>query len=353
MAGSKPRFSFGAGSLAANTDSPAAAPSRFVVERSLEVPLDGLRVLLGAGKNVAVGDPVQLDLGDEDGLERVFTGSVAEIRPRLGGCQLFCVGSLLALIELRTSSFYQSQSAGDVARDLISQASLDSGQIDDGITLPRYAIERRLGAHTQLRRLAERLGFSLFSDRDGKVNFRGLGAAASLGSGGLGGLAESAVADAAGALGLSGGGNLEYGKDLLAANAHLQPAFNRTVRVGGESPMSGVGEDKSFWLTATDTDYEDTAGSGDELLITDSAARTKDMAGRFAAGYVANFGRRAGTIRLSVLGMPKLELGDKLGAGKAPESGLNASGIITALRHRFGAREGYVTDLTIATEPKP
>ncbi len=357
MTALSPRFSFTAGSLKSDSEAAAGAPSRFVVERSLDVALDGLRVLLGASSGIAVGDDVQLDLGDEDGLERVFTGTVAEIRPRLGSCQVSCVGTMLSLVELRVSSFYQSQSAGDVARDLIGQAALDSGTIEDGVTLSRYAVERRLGAHTQLRRLAERLGFSLFSARDGKVHFRGVGRAASLGTGGglggLGGLADAASA-AAGALGLGGGGgNLEYGAHLLEAAGRLQPAFARTVLVGGESPMSGQGEDKSFWLTAIDTDYEDSSGSGDEILVTDSAARTKDMAGRFAAGYATTFGRRAATIKLTTLGMPTLELGDSLGASGAPESGINASGTITALRHRFGARDGFVTEITIATEPQP
>jgi hypothetical protein len=351
MAGMKPRFAFSAGSLSADSGSPVGAPSRFVVERSLDVPIDSLRVLLGDSSGVAVGDAVTLDLGDEDGLERVFTGSVAELRPRLDGCQLICIGTMLALVELRVGAFYQAQSAGDVARDLIGQAALDTGQVEDGVTLARYAIERRLGAFAQLRRLAERLGFSLFSGRDGKVHFRGVGAAASLGSGGgLGGLGAAA----GGALGSGAGtssSSLAYGAHLLEATAALQPAFARKVTVGGESPMSGQGEDKSFWLTATDSDYEDSSGSGDEWLITDSAARTKDMAGRFAAGYAAGFGRRSASIRLSVLGMPALELGDALGASGCPEAGLNARGTVTALRHRFGERDGFVTELTLATEP--
>lgn len=351
----KPRFSFTAGSLTSDSDAPVAAPSRFVVERSLDVPVDGLRVLLAESGGAAPGDPVKLELGDEDGLERVFTGTVAEVRPRLAGCQLVCVGTLLSLIELRVSSFYQDQSAGDIVKDLVGQASLDSGQIEDGITLPRYAIERRIGAHAQLRRLADRLGYSLFTDREGKVHFRGVGAAASLAAGGLGGAlgaAAGAASAAASALGLGGsGGGLEYGAHLLAAQGALQPAFARMVTVGGESPMSGQGEDKSFWLTAKDTDYEDSSGSGDEWLITDTTARTKDMALRFAQGYAAAFNRRTSAVRVSVLGMPALELGDSLGASGAPESGLNVQGVVTALRHRFGERDGFVTDVTISLEP--
>lgn len=346
MATLRPRFAFSAGSLRSDSDQPASAPVRFVVERDIDVAIDALRVWLGTSGGVAAGDAVTLDLGDDDGIERVFTGTVAELRPALGGCGLLCLGTMLALVELRVAASYQSQSAGDVARDLVGQAGLQAGQIDDGLTLPRYAIERRVGAHAQLRRLADRLGFSLFTDRQGQVHFRGLGAAASLGSGGLGG----ALAGAAGTLGAGGGGSaLAYGKHLLAAEGALRPAPGRTIVVGGESPMSGQGEDKSFWLTATDTDYEDSAGSGDELLVIDPTARTKDMAGRLAAGFAAALDRRAATLKVSVLGMPKVELGDALGASDAPESGLNASGTVTALRHRFSAREGFVSDIVLAT----
>src|SRR5262249_11451830 len=161
MAGMRPGFSFSAGSLTSDSSSPVAGPSRFVVERSINVPIDCLRVTLAESAGVTQSDPVQLDLGDEDGLERVFTGSVAEIRPLLGGCELFCVGTMLALVELRVSSFYQAQSAGDVVRDLIGQASLEEGEISDGIELPRFIIDRRAGAYAQLQALAERLGYSL------------------------------------------------------------------------------------------------------------------------------------------------------------------------------------------------
>lgn len=344
-----PRFSFTAGSLSSDSGAPASAPLRFVVERSADVPVDSLRVLLGDSGGVVPGDTVTLDLSagdDGDALERVFTGSVAEVRPALGGCRLLCLGTMLALVDLRADGQYLDTPAGDVVRDLLGQAGLEAGQVEDGVTLSRYAVERRLGAFAQLKRLADRLGFSLFTDRNGKLHFRGLGAAGSLGSGGLGG----ALAGAAAGLGGGGASGLAYGQHLLTAQGAQRPALGRKVTVGGESPMSGQGEDKSHWLTATDSDYEDSAGSGDEWLVIDAAARTKDQAGRFAAGYLAGFERRVQTLQLSVFGLPTAELGDSFKASGAPEDGLNTGGTVTALRHRFGAREGFVTDLTLAVE---
>ena len=86
--------------------------------------------------------------------------------------------------------------------------------------------------------------------------------------------------------------------------------------------MSGQGEDKSFWLTANDSDFQGSSGDGAELLVSDPAARTKDMADRFAAGYAARLAQRTGEIRLTVQGLPKLELGDSSGATGTPGSGI-------------------------------
>ena len=313
MAAPRPKFSLTAGGLTSDSASSVAGPSRFVVQRSLDVPLDGLSVTLSESGGVAAGDPVQLKLGDEDAMEDVFTGTVAEVTPRLGGCRLFCVGKMLELIELRVSSFYRDQTAGAVVRDLVGQTSLQQGDIADGISLPRFSVERRTSAHAQLRRLADRLGYALFSDRAGKVHFRGLGPAAQLSAGGALGGAGAALAGAA-------------------------------------SAALGQGEDKSFWLTATDSDFQGSSGDGPELLVSDPTARTKDMADRFAAGYAAGLARRTGEVRLTVQGLPKLELGDSSGATGTPEAGLSKPGYVKGLRHRFGVLEGFVTDIVVSVE---
>jgi hypothetical protein len=347
MAVPRPQFSLVLGDLRSDSGRPAGGPSFFAVDRSLEVPADGLRVWLAERGSVAPGDAATLELGDEDGTKTVFTGTVAEVRPRAGGAEVFAVGTMLALLELRTSGYYEQQSAGSIARDLIGQAGLDAGEVSDGVTLPRFALHRRLPAHPQLQALARRLGYDLFSDREGKIHFCGLGAAAGLDS--LGGGIGGGLGGALSALG--GGGAMAYGQHLLDARAALRAAPDVKVTVGGESPMSGQGDDKSAWLTSSDEDYEDSAGSGSaEVLVTDPLARTKDMAGRFAAGYLAGVTRRTRELRLTLLGRPDLDLGDTLQSVDAPDDLLNGSGTIRALRHRFGARHGFVTEVTAAVE---
>ncbi|HLL54857.1 MAG TPA: hypothetical protein VK447_14985, partial [Myxococcaceae bacterium] len=170
MAGLSPRFSLKLGSLESDSDHPAGGPSYFAVDRSLEIPADGLRVVLAERGEVAPGDVAELQLGDEDGLERVFTGTIVEVRPHAAGTEIFAAGTVLALLELRASSLYQEQTAGDIARDLIGKAGLSEGDISDGVSLPRFAVERRRSAFPQLKGLAARLGFDVFSDREGKIH---------------------------------------------------------------------------------------------------------------------------------------------------------------------------------------
>jgi hypothetical protein len=348
MAGIAPRFALKLGGLASDSASPAGGPSYFVVERSLDVPADGLRVWLAERGEVTPGDEATLDLGDEDGVERVFTGTVAEVRPRAGAAEVFCVGTMLGLLELRATEQYLEQSAGDVVRDLAGRAGLEEGEVSDGASLPRFAVEKRLPAYPQLAALARRHGFDLFTDREGKLHFRGLGEAASLGSGGVGGALASAGAAALDALG--GGGALGYGAHLVETRGRVRPDPARRVVVGGESPASGQGEDTSFWLTARDTDFQDYAGDGDELLVVDPAARTKDMAGRFAAGYLAGLRRTRRELRVTVAGNAALELGDPLSTVDAPDALLNASGFVSGIRHRFGAGVGFLSDVVLVVE---
>jgi hypothetical protein len=350
MASSVPKFSLSLGGLTSKSGQPTGGPSLFAVERSLQVPADGLRVLLADRRGVSPGNDASLELDAGDGLERVFTGTVVEVRPFSSGVEVFAAGKMLALLELRVSSFYEQQTAGDVARDLIDQAGLDAGDVSDGLSLPRFAVERRRSAFSQLRALARRLGFDLFSDREGKIHFKGLGAAANLGSGGLGGAGAALAGSLANALG--GGETISWGKHQLSAEGAACSPAGRKVVVCGESPTSAQGDDKTYWLTAKDTDFEDSAGDGDETLVLDPVARTKDMAGRFAQGYLAGLDRRQRAVRLTFQGKPELELGDSLEAADAQEDLLNAQGVITALRHRFAAGLGFVTDATIAVESR-
>jgi phage protein D len=348
MANLKPTFSLSVGSLRSTSDSPVGGPRRLVSDRDMGFAADSLEVELAERSDVAVNDDVTLELGYEDEKERVFTGTVVELRPTLTGARVRALGKMNALLTLRTTAVYEGQTVGQIVQDLLGQAGLTAGTVSDGPVLPRFALDHRCSGHRYVKDLAERLGYELYTDREGKVMFHALGAATRADSAG------GALGAAAGALtALAGGGGLgyQYGKHLIRAEARRRATPWGKVVVGGESPMSSQGDKSAHWLTANEDSNQGSAGDGDStFLVFDPAARTKDLTDRFAAGYLNTLGRTAHQLTATVLGRPGIELGDSVSVSDAPDALVNGSGYVRAVRHRFGVDAGFLTDLRVVLE---
>jgi hypothetical protein len=255
------------------------------------------------------------------------------------------------LLKLRTAAFFENQSAGSIARALLDSAGVEAGTVDNGPTLPRFAVDSRLSGFAHLKTLADRLGFELYARRDGAIMFQALGDAAALDAPGGGLLGAAASAATSVATGLLGGGSSSYqfGQHLLQAAAHRLPAAWGTIAVGGESPMSGQGDRTAHWLTVNDAAYRGAAGAdAPQRVLLDPAARTKDLADRFAAGRLAVARRTAHQVSITVLGDSQVDLGQTISVQGAPDVLTNGSGYVRAIRHRFGVLTGFVTDLRIA-----
>jgi phage protein D len=354
----RPTFSLTIGSLRSTSASPAGGPARILVQRDMSLGADAAQIWLNDRSGVALGDAVTVAFGDgQDGSDEAtaFTGTVAKIKPSLAGAAVTALGTMDDLLNLYVAAVYESQTAGAVAHDLIGQAGLDAGTVDDGPSLPRFAVDARISAYAHLKRLADRLGFELYTNRDGAVMFHALGEAASLGGGGLLGAAGGAVASAAGGL-LGGGGDTtyQYGRHLVRARAERRPARWGTVVVGGSSPMSSQGDRSSYWLTTDDSSFQGEAGSGSpKRLVHDAVARTKDLADRFAAGYRVVGSRDTQQLSIRVLGRPQLDLGDTVTVAEVTDDLVNGSGYVRAIRHRFDPDAGFVTDLRVAVSAAP
>jgi|GEM_PF-1325257 len=361
MAALNPSFSITVGASRSSSASPVGMPRRLTVERDMGVAADSFEALLARPFEAEPGAEVTAELGMGDELEKVFTGELVELRPTLEGFRLRALGRMNALLSLRVSAVYEEKSAGAVVRDLVQRAGLTAGTVDDGPALPHFYVDQRQSAYRFARDLADRLGFELYTARDGKVMFRALGAAARLdsaggalgalaGGGAAGSLASGALAAAGGAL-AGGAAGYRYGKELIAGGARrTTPAWGR-VEVSGESPASKHGDAANYLLTANDRDFRGSAGKGEPVrVVIDPAARTKELADRFAAGYLLTARRAAGEMFATVTGRASVELGDAVSLSGAPDESVNGGGYVRAVRHRFGEREGFVTEVRVALE---
>src|SRR5215212_4636267 len=347
----RPTFTLTIGGLISSTDNPVAGPGALVVERDMDVPADALRLRLQERAGILVGDAVTLDLGHDGEEETVFTGAVEAVRPAISGVAVRALGKTHDLLNLRVSTTYVNQSAGSIARDLIGQAGLSAGTVDDGPVLPRYVVDRALSGYRHLKELADRLGYELYADRDGNLMFHALGPAANLDA--LGGALGAVAGAAAGLLG-AGGESYAFGQQLLSAATRWRGVSWGTVEVGGESPISSQGDTTEHWLTTNDADYRGSAGDGEPaLLVRDPVARTKDLADRFAAGRLAVAARTARGVSITTLGRPQVDLGHTVAVADVPEESVNGSGYVRAIRHRFGDESGFLTEMRISLEPAP
>ncbi|MBN1480109.1 hypothetical protein EH223_19305 [candidate division KSB1 bacterium] len=340
----KPTLTLEIGSLLTSTDNPVAGIKNLVIERDMDIPADVLRLQLMERSGIALDNAVSAKLGYDGNEEVVFTGNVVALKPAIAAVEIQALGHMNVLLNLRTSATFENQSAGDIAHHLINEAGATAGTVENGVTFPRYYVDNRISAYEHLRSLADRLGYELYTDRNGNIMFHPLGPAAGLDS--LGGLG-SAVAGALGGAGLS----FVYKQHLLQAAADRQPVAWRKIDVGGESPMSGKGDTTSHWLTINDSDYRGEAGDGSpQILVRDPAARTKDLADRFAAGLLATHKRNAHEISITVLGQAQIDLGDSISSSDVPDDLIDGSGYVRAIRHRFGEGIGFVTDVRISLD---
>jgi phage protein D len=330
MSSVTPHFLLTLGGLTSRHDRAVGGPVHIHVARAMGGGADALTVQLAQRRGVQPGDDASAELGFDGSTEKVFTGRVVEVAATLAGVRVLALGRMDALLRLRVARSYEDRSVGAIVRDLADAAGLEAGTVDDGPTLPRFAVDAQNNAATHVRALAERLGFELYTDRGGKLMFRALGAAAGL----LGGAAS--------------GTGYEAGRHLLQASALHRAAGTAAVSVGGEGPASSHGGQSAWWLSTGDDANHGSAGSGEPVLLRfDAAARTKDLADRFASGALVSLQRGTRTLRLRTLGRAALELGDTVQVGKAEDDALNASGYVRTLLHRCTAAHGFVTDIGI------
>ncbi|TQM61944.1 hypothetical protein [Humibacillus xanthopallidus] len=355
---SRPRYELRIGALTSTDSIAAGGPGALVVEREIDVPLDLARLRLTDRSDISVGDDCTLALGLGTTPERVFTGTVVEVRADVWGATVVAAGAMTALLDLRVTATYTRSSVGSIARDLAGRAGLSATDVAEGPTLPRFVLDARRGAHGQLRELAARFGLEVYADRRGALVIRAVpgGGPARGAVGGLGGFGGAAAAVGVAAPGSAGAGPVRHGAEVLAATGRRRPPAWDAVSVGGESPASTKGSKAADWLTSDDDASLGEAGRGDRRLLTlDPLARTKDLARDLADGTLQYAGRHVRLVEVVVPGRPGTELGDSLEIGSAagadPDGLVTGSGTVRGLRHRLDGIRGYTTSITVALPP--
>jgi hypothetical protein len=152
-----------------------AAVARCAIELSVLGRHDRGTLVLGPLSpllDTSPGATAELAIGFGDELETVLTGSVDRMGQLPWGASLEIASASAALDRTRVGRAYLQQTMGDIARDLLSEAGVDEGQIDGGPTIAVYNVDERRSAWHHLRSLSTLHGAELSSGGDGGVNLR-------------------------------------------------------------------------------------------------------------------------------------------------------------------------------------
>jgi hypothetical protein len=286
---------------------PALGHARLVLAQTSETPA------------VALGDPLQIELGYEDELGKVFTGQVASIRKKTSReLEVLLATPAHLLASFRQNASFEQQSLGDLARTWASEAGTDTNRIDAGPSFPFLAVDDRRSAWEWLGTLARLSGLFAFIDVEGKLN-----------------LAEPEA---------SASSTFEYGVDLLSFELTERAPFLGAVTMIGEGAAGSQGAEAWSRLLKKADGVRHEAGSGAPARLRQSGAlRSLDTAQKAAEGIAARAAAAELAVSATVLGRADLGVLSRFELRGVPEGA--GQYIALSCRHGFDARRGFYSEI--------
>lgn len=311
------------------TDEPKASTTvDLVVRLDMDTPADGFTVVQGQVGGVAPApqDDASIELGYADSdLELVLTGRVTDVVPGLETKRIAGLSTEDLLLRHHENETFEATTAGDLVTELAQRAGVDTDNVDDGVELPAYVVDRRRPVAAHIRDLAALCGFDTYVTPDGALVFE-----------------EFAGNRSAHAL--------RYGEHVLAVDVRRTRHAAGTVEVWGESPGASRGTESWAWLTKDFGPYRGRAGDGAPTLLLERAAiRTAEAAAASAARTHTDVDRDGVTGTVRIQGRPSVLLGHVVRLEGFPLDELDDNYQIRRVEHRITKAGGFVTDIGFRT----
>jgi phage protein D len=314
------------GKLIDTTDEPRASTVVALnVALDMETPADSFTLVLGnvGSFRPARGDETKIELGyfgdeDDEELTQVVSGTIETIEPNLTTTRINGYSGASAVLRARVEKTYENMEAGEIVRDLASQAGVDVATAEAGVTFPAYVVDGRRNVYAHMADLAALCGFDLYINPDGELVF------------------EKFV----------NGKKIhvfEYKKHILALDVQRLPPRAGLVEAWGESPAKGEADDTWAWLTKDFAGAKGSAGSGALMLLERASLRTVEAARSAAEATLTNIKRRTLRGSLKSVGRPAIKLGDAIRLSEMPDESLNDSFQVRSVTHRITKLGGFTT----------
>jgi phage protein D len=289
------------------------------VIRSVGLPTDSCEVFLGRGKDYSFkkSDDVKVQLGYDDKLVPVFSGSVDNIEREVAAVRVTALGLAASLLRLRLNRVYLNQTAGKIVSNLAQEAKLKVKQLSEGITLPVYVVDDTANTYEHILRLAERCNFDAYMTDEEQLVFKEWD----------GGKSHS----------------IQYGKELVRVEGLDFSPLYVSAKIYGESPSSFKGSDTFHWLTKQEVKGE--AGTGMVLSIQDPAIKDKKTAETAAKATLDRLKCTFAAV-IETVGKPEIKLGDTIALKDVPDSALQGNLEVRGIEHHLSKVKGFTSRIS-------
>lgn len=290
----------------------SATATLFVVSTTT-LAHDRATLTLGPGSPVLDIGPdarVEISIGTAE-LAAVFTGAVARVAHQPWGTEVHALSTSAALDAAHVGRAYLDRTAGDIVGDLLGEAGVGVGAVENGPALPIFYADEGRSAWRHLCRLANLVLAELTSDPSGAVNFRP---------------ARSGTADH----------TLRAGAELLSWAVGRRNDLAAVPSVGPFSAASEQGADAWSLL------HHDPGGSGAHRVH--PLLRDRDIAQAVDDATRASRDRAADEGWATVTGEAAIRAGDLVEL-ESIERAASTYRVVTA-RHEIGI-DGFVTTMRL------
>ncbi|MEG3839835.1 hypothetical protein [Microcoleus sp. herbarium14] len=289
-------------------------------QASLHIPVNTCRIVLGIPKNVQVSpkDPVSVEIGYEKQSTLVFTGRVTRVDWEIDRVQIEVASAFTDLTLLRVNRVYEKSHGGDIVKDILKQAKLTVGKVENGIKFSVYTVGDRQNAADCLYNLARQCGFDVYANDRDRAIFAPYSPAITH--------------------------TFTYGQNILKYQLEQPQTGIEKVEIYGESPASqGQGEQAYSWLTKNEV--KATAGSGKNVLrLADPTARSQAVAQNIARGILTHLKQKQHG-QIVAIGDANVKLGDAIQIAKMPVPQQNGTFKVTGVKHTINRHNGFLTTI--------
>lgn len=270
---------------------------------------------------VALDDEGTISLGYNDSsAELVFTATVSDISYNVHGTKrLHGVDGGVLLSRLRINQSYEQQNAGEIVNDLVSQASVETDTIEDGVDFPFYVIDDRQNAYQHIAILARKSGYVAYFTTEGKLYF--------------GPFADGEPVQ-----------TFSFGMDIMALQLNEATPVIGMVTAIGEGAAGSQGQEAWPWLVKDPSSVTSEAGDGEaQRLVSDPSLRSAEAVQTMAIGMAETAGMMAFTGRLVVPGSPAVIVGSTIEITDVPQDALNGVCFVRRVQHQFSKQGGFIS----------